>query len=111
MMYTVYIYYVARSIYISLFMWPSQGCKITGYTDVFGFLAWPDVSKAIAQISGAWTQTSISSTLKNAVCGYPFSHNHGSGKWPYLKGNYYWRDPFSTSMSMGGRVYHYTIIC
>ena len=22
------------------------------------------------------------------------SHNHGSGKWLYLKGNYYWRGPF-----------------
>ena len=36
--------------------------------------------------------------------GYPFSHNHGSGKWLFLKGNYYWRDPFSTSMTMGERV-------
>ena len=33
-----------------------------------------------------------------------FSHNRGSGKWLYLKGNYYWRYPFSTSMIMGGRV-------
>ena len=31
---------------------------------------------------------------------YSFSHNHGSEKWLYLKGNYYWRDPFSTSMIM-----------
>ena len=23
----------------------------------------------------------------------------------YLKGNYYWRDPYLTSMIMGGRVY------
>ena len=35
---------------------------------------------------------------------YPSSHNHGSEKWLYLKGNYYWRDPFFTSMFMGGRV-------
>ena len=35
---------------------------------------------------------------------YSFSHNHGSGKRLYLKGNYYWRDPFLTSMTMGGRV-------
>ncbi len=35
---------------------------------------------------------------------YPFSHNHGSGKWLYLKGNDYWRDPFLISMIMGGRV-------
>ncbi len=35
---------------------------------------------------------------------YSFSHNHGSGKWLYLKGNYYWRDPFLTSMIMGGSV-------
>ena len=25
-----------------------------------------------------------------------FSHNHGSGKLPSMKGNEYWRDPFST---------------
>ena len=30
--------------------------------------------------------------------------NHGSGKWRYLKGNYYWRDPCFISMIMGGRV-------
>ncbi len=35
---------------------------------------------------------------------YTFSHNHGSVKWLYLKGNYYWRDPFFTSMITGGRV-------
>ncbi len=35
---------------------------------------------------------------------YSFSHNHGSGKWPYLKGNYYWGDPFLISMIMGGSV-------
>ena len=29
---------------------------------------------------------------------YPSSHNHGSGKWMHLKGNYYWREPFFTSM-------------
>ena len=32
------------------------------------------------------------------------SHNPESGKWLYLKGSYYWRDPFLTSMIMGGRV-------
>ena len=39
---------------------------------------------------------------------YSFSHNHGSGKWLlYIwKVNYYWRDPFLTSMIMGGSVYH-----
>ena len=37
---------------------------------------------------------------------YSFSHNHGSGKRLYLKGHYYWRDPFLTSMIMGGRVNH-----
>ena len=35
---------------------------------------------------------------------YSLSHNHGSGKYLYLKGNYYWRDPFLTSMIMGGSV-------
>ncbi len=34
----------------------------------------------------------------------PFSHHHGSGKLPQMRGNYYWRDPFFTSMIMGGRV-------
>ncbi len=29
---------------------------------------------------------------------FSFSHNHGSGKWLCMKGNYYWRDPFFTSM-------------
>ncbi len=27
---------------------------------------------------------------------------HGSGTWLYLKGNYYWKDPFLTFMIMGG---------
>jgi len=35
---------------------------------------------------------------------YSLSHNHGSGKYLYPKGNYYWRDPFLTSMIMGGSV-------
>ena len=35
---------------------------------------------------------------------YSFSHNHRSGKWSYLRGNSYWRDPFLTSMIMGRRV-------
>ena len=35
---------------------------------------------------------------------YSFSYNHGSEKWLYLKGNYYWRDPFLTSMIMGGKI-------
>ena len=29
--------------------------------------------------------------------------NHGNGKRLHLKGNYYWRDPFFTSMIMGRR--------
>ena len=33
---------------------------------------------------------------------YSFSHNHGSGKIPQMKGTYYWREPFSTSMIVGG---------
>ena len=35
---------------------------------------------------------------------YYFPHNHGSETWLCLKGNYYWRDPFLTSMIMGGSV-------
>ena len=43
--------------------------------------------------------------LEHFVAGILFlSYNHRSGKWPYLKGNYYWRDPFLTSMIMGGSV-------
>ena len=38
------------------------------------------------------------------TCCYSMSHNHGSGKWWFFKGNYYWRDPFFTSMIMGGIV-------
>ena len=37
--------------------------------------------------------------------GYSSSHNHGIGKWLYLKGNYYWRywrDPLFTSRTEGG---------
>ena len=33
-----------------------------------------------------------------------FSHNHGSVENGCLKGNYYWRDLFLTSMIMGGSV-------
>ena len=37
---------------------------------------------------------------------YPSFHNHGSGKWQSLKGNYYWQGSiFFTSMTMG-RVRH-----
>ena len=35
---------------------------------------------------------------------YSFSKNHGSRTWVYLKDNYYWRNPFFTSMIVGGRV-------
>ena len=31
-------------------------------------------------------------------------NNHGSGKWLYANSNYCWRDPFLTSMIMGGGV-------
>ena len=37
---------------------------------------------------------------------YSSAHNHGGGKLLYLKGNYYWRGPFLTSMIMGGSVQH-----
>ena len=40
----------------------------------------------------------------NCWCFYSFSHNHGSGKWLYLKDSYYWRDPFFTFRIMGVRV-------
>ena len=43
---------------------------------------------------------------KSNLVVYSFSHNlnHGSGKWLYLKGIYYWKDSNFTSMIMGGRV-------
>ena len=39
------------------------------------------------------------------------SHNHGNGKLPWFKGNYYWRNPFSTSMIMEGRVCYRSTPC
>ena len=41
------------------------------------------------------------------TCCYSISHNHnhGSGKWWFFKGKYFWRDPFYTSMIVGGRVF------
>ena len=44
--------------------------------------------------------------LKICMCWYSFSHNHGSGISPKMKGNSYWRDPFLISMIMGGSVKH-----
>ena len=35
---------------------------------------------------------------KQSVGKYSFSHNHRSGKWLYLKRNYYWRDSYLMSM-------------
>ena len=36
---------------------------------------------------------------------YPLKNkNHGSGNWPYLKGNCCWRDRFFTSMFLAGSV-------
>ena len=44
-------------------------------------------------------------TLVESVKKYPSSHNHGSGEWPNKnRGNQSCKDPFSTSMVMGGRV-------
>ena len=58
--------------------------------------------------SGRWRRLSIAFKLRLTEI-YSFSHNHGSGKWLYLKVNYYWRDPFFTSMIMGGRVWTFEI--
>ena len=44
-------------------------------------------------------ETNVQDEYRNS-----FSHNHGSEKWLYLKGNYYWKGPCFTSMIMGGRV-------
>ena len=53
--------------------------------------------------SGGWA-------MKGSLM-YSFSHNHGSGKWLYLKGKCYWRDPFFTSMIMEGRVLFREFLC
>ena len=42
---------------------------------------------------------------------YPSSHNHGSGKWPYCKGNKSWWNPFPTSMIMRGRIKSSLVRC
>ena len=44
--------------------------------------------------------------LTGMILQVPFlpCHNHGSGQLPEMKGNYYWREAFFTSMIMGGRV-------
>ena len=57
-----------------------------------GSVSWSDPYRAKNVPSKSWSWN------------YPFSHNHGSGKLPQMKGNDYWRDLFFTSMIMGGRV-------
>ena len=61
-----------------------------------------------------WRQTGALCSCRSKHCrgivnlaelNYSFPSNHGSGKLLYLKGNCYWRDPFLTSMIMGGRVF------
>ena len=54
----------------------------------------------------SWVCLSCSNILTMV---YPFSHNHGSGQLPQMKGNYYWTDLFFTSMIMEGRVYTLTL--
>ena len=44
------------------------------------------------QVSMTWDTPSQSEWQNKGL--YSFYHNHGSGKWLYLKSNYYWRDPF-----------------
>ena len=43
---------------------------------------------------------------ETGVCWGSLRHTHANGKGLYLKGkgNSYWRDPFFTSMMMGGKV-------
>ena len=50
-----------------------------------------------------WRRLAMHMFIQNNYS-YTVSHNHGSVKWLHLKGNSYWRDPFFTSMIMGGRV-------
>ena len=59
--------------------------------------------QAIEQLGwgGAWS-LDLKQVLLSLV-GETFSHHHESGKCLYLKGNYYWRVPFQTSMIIGGR--------
>ena len=53
----------------------------------------------------SWTMTWVwwlEMTLFYTLFYYPSSCNHGSGKWPYCRGNKPWGNSFPTSM-MGGR--------
>ena len=67
---------------------------------------WPTTVTVVVQTGNGrrgsvyWvpTQTSFVTTASRVTCSYSFSHNHGSRKWLSLKGKYYWRDPFFTSM-------------
>ena len=71
-------------------------------------LDWLPATLTLLRVGGmtshhAKRESSLTISLKFQKI-YPSSHNHGSEKWLYLKGNYYWRDPFFTSMFTGGRV-------
>ena len=52
---------------------------------------WPCVHSVPWSCFAGGSSWQISEVFETA---YSFSHNHESGKWLYLKGNYYWRDPF-----------------
>ena len=57
-------------------------------------------SKVFWEESYSWIQARKKKSHKLTLS----PNNHGSGKWLYSKGKYYWREPLFTSMSMGGRV-------
>ena len=51
-----------------------------------------------------WSKVPLKRGYVSSLQGTLSPINHGSWKWPYLKGNYCWRDSFVTSMIMGARV-------
>ena len=65
---------------------------------VFQFFGWKFIWSNINK------QKNQQTTKKQGKNEYPFLHNHGSAKLPEYKRSSSSRDPFSTSMIMGGRV-------
>ena len=94
------------SIFYRAFIHP-RWCRISsimGSCDIFSprQLAW--CRSPLSYFSCGRFRISLTPGVKQLRRCYSLSHNHGSGKYLYLKGNYYWRDPFLTSMIMGGSV-------
>ena len=83
--------------FVPSIMWFSNFFPRDGY-DQMRFFRWLWSLESEAQKSAEFFQKN---TKKRCSA---FSHNHGTGKLPWMKGSYYRRDTFSISMIMGGRV-------